>query len=49
MAFLVLLVVVILFGLGFVVAWLFLAAGVAFLAWLAGWAVRRQGRRWYYW
>jgi hypothetical protein len=49
LALLVLLVVGILFGLGFVVVWLFVAAGIVLLAWLAGWAVRRDGGRWYYW
>jgi hypothetical protein len=46
---LLLLLVLILFGLGFVAKWLFIVAAVLFLLWLAGWMVRPTGRRWYYW
>jgi hypothetical protein len=44
-----LLLVAILFGLGFVAKWLFIVAAVLFVLWLAGWAVRPGGGRWYYW
>jgi hypothetical protein len=46
---LLLLLVAILFGLGFVAKWLFLVAAVLFVLWLAGWLVRPSGGRWYYW
>jgi len=46
---LLLLLVAILFGLGFVAKWLFIVAAVLFVLWLAGWAVRPGGGRWYYW
>lgn len=46
---LLLLLVAILFGLGFVVKWLFILAAVLFVLWLAGWLVRPGGARWYYW
>lgn len=50
MVLLLLLLVAILFGLGFVVKWLFILAAVLFVLWLAGWMVRpRSGTRWYYW
>lgn len=49
MALLVLLLVAILLGLGFVATWLFLVAAILFLAWLVGWVVRLRGGRWYYW
>lgn len=48
MVLLLLLLVAILFGLGFVVKWLFILAAVMFVLWLLGWAVR-PGGRWYYW
>jgi hypothetical protein len=44
-----LLLIAILFGLGFVVKWLFITAAVLFVLWLAGWLVRPSGGRWYYW
>jgi hypothetical protein len=46
---LLLLLIAILFGLGFVVKWLFILAAVLFVLWLAGWLVRPSGGRWYYW
>jgi len=46
---LLLLLVAILFGLGFVVKWLFIVAAVLLILWVAGWLVRPSGRRWYYW
>ena len=49
MVLLLLLIVAILFGLGFVVKWLFILAAVLFVLWLLGWAVRPAGGRWYYW
>jgi hypothetical protein len=48
-ALLLLLLVAILVGLGFVASWLFIAAAILFLAWLGGWFVRLRGGRWYYW
>jgi hypothetical protein len=49
MVLLLLLLVAILFGLGFVVKWLFIVAAVLFVLWLLGWAYRPAGGRWYYW
>jgi hypothetical protein len=49
MALLLLLLVAILFGLGFVVKWLFVVAAVLFIMWIAGWAIHSSDRRWYYW
>lgn len=49
MALLLLLVVGILFGLGFVAPWLFVAAAVLMVVWLAGWVVRVGEGRWFYW
>ena len=46
---LVLLLIAILFGLGFVVKWLFILALVLLVLWAIGWLVRPSGRRWYYW
>jgi hypothetical protein len=49
MVLLLLLLVAILFGLGFVVKWIFLLAGVLFVLWLVGWLVHPREGRWYYW
>ena len=49
MVLLLLLLIAILFGLGFVVKWLFILAAVLFIMWLAGWLIRPGGSRWYYW
>jgi hypothetical protein len=49
MALLLLLVVGILFGLGFVAPWLFVAAAVLLVVWFTGWVVRVGGGRWFYW
>jgi hypothetical protein len=49
MILLLLLLIAILFGLGFVVKWLFIVAAVLFVLWLVGWLVRPAGGRWYYW
>jgi hypothetical protein len=49
MILLLLLLVAILFGLGFVAKWLFIVAAVLFVLWLVGWLVRPGGGRWYYW
>jgi hypothetical protein len=46
---LLLLLIAILFGLGFVAKWLFILAAVLLIVWVAGWLVRPSGRRWYYW
>jgi hypothetical protein len=46
---LLLLLIAVLFGLGFVVKWLFILALVLLVLWAAGWLVRPGGRRWYYW
>jgi hypothetical protein len=46
---LLLLLIAILFGLGFVAKWLFIVAAVMLVLWLAGWLVRPSGGRWYYW
>jgi len=47
-----LLLVLVLFGLGFTIHLLWIAAAVIFMFWLAGFAFRSGsggGRRWYYW
>jgi hypothetical protein len=49
MALLLLLLVGTLFGLGFVAPWLFVAAAVLLVVWLAGWVVRVGGGRWFSW
>lgn len=49
MALLLLVAVAILVGLGFMAPWLFAAAGILLLVWLAGWIVRLRGGRWYFW
>jgi hypothetical protein len=49
MALLLLLLVGIVFGLGFVAEWLFLVAAALLVVWLAGWVVRLRGGRWFYW
>ena len=49
MVLLLLLLVAILFGLGFVVKWLFVVAAVLFILWIAGWLAHSTDRRWYYW
>jgi hypothetical protein len=43
---LLLLLIAILFGLGFVVKWLFILAAVLFILWLAGWLIRPGGSGW---
>jgi hypothetical protein len=48
-ALLILLLIAILFGLGFVVKALFWVALVMVVLWLVGWAFRPAGGRWYYW
>jgi hypothetical protein len=48
-ALLLLLVIAILFGLGFVVKALLWVALIMLVLWLAGWVVRPTGGRWYYW
>ena len=49
MALLLLLLVAILFGLGFVVKWLFIVAAALFVLWIAGWLLHPSGNRWYCW
>jgi hypothetical protein len=49
MALLMLVLIGILFGLGFVAAWSFLASAILLLVWLAGWRVRIRGGRWFSW
>ena len=49
MVLLLLLLIAILLGLGFVVKWLFILASVLFILWLTGWLIRPGGSRWYYW
>jgi hypothetical protein len=44
-----LLLIALLFGVGFAVKWLFILAAVLFVLWLVGFAARPGGRRWYYW
>ena len=49
---LLLLLAIILFGLGFTLHYLWIAAAVVLIFWLAGFAFRSGaggGRRWYYW
>ena len=46
---LVLLLVALLFGLGFVVKWLFIIAAVVLLLWLIGLFVHRPDAHWYRW
>lgn len=47
---LLLLLIAVLFGVGFAVAkWLLILAAVLLVLWAAGWLVRPEGRRWYYW
>ena len=48
-ALLLLLLVAILFGLGFVVKALLWVALVMAVLWVLGWVVRPAGGRWYYW
>ena len=48
-ALLVLLLVAILFGLGFALKALFWVALILFALWVVGWLVRPAGGRWYYW
>jgi hypothetical protein len=45
----VLLLIAIIFGLGFAVKALFWVALALLVLWLIGFAARPQGRRWYYW
>jgi hypothetical protein len=49
MVLLLLLLIAIIFGLGFVAKWLFILAAVLFILWIAGWLVHSGDRRWYYW
>jgi hypothetical protein len=49
MALFLLLLVGIVFGLGFVADWLFIAAAALLVVWLAGWVVRLGEGRWFYW
>jgi hypothetical protein len=46
---LVLLIVALLFGLGFVVKWLFIIAAIVALLWLIGLFVHAPEARWYRW
>ncbi len=49
---LILLLALILFGIGFTLHYLWIAAAIVFIFWLAGFAFRSgagSGRRWYYW
>jgi hypothetical protein len=48
---LLLLLAIVLFGLGFTLHYLWIAAAVVLIFWLAGFAFRSGsgGRRWYYW
>lgn len=44
-----LLLVLLLFGVGFAVKALFWVAAILFAVWLVGFLVRPSGGRWYYW
>lgn len=48
-ALLLLLLVIVLFGLGFAVKALWILAAIALIAWVAGFAFRRGESRWYRW
>lgn len=48
-ALLILLLIAILFGLGFVVKALLWVALILLILWAVGWLVRPSGGRWYYW
>ncbi len=48
-AILLLVLVAILFGLGFVVKALFWVAAILLVLWALGWLIRPAGARWYYW
>jgi hypothetical protein len=48
-ALLLLLLIAIVFGLGFVVKVLFYVAAGLLLLWAVGWVVRPRGGRWYFW
>jgi hypothetical protein len=48
-AVLLLLLVAILFGVGFAAHALFWVAAILLAVWLIGWLARPAGRRWYYW
>ena len=48
-ALLVLILIAILFGFGFVAEALLWVALVLLVIWALGWLVRPTGRRWYYW
>ena len=49
MVLLFLLVIGLVAGLGFVVGWLFVAAGGLFILWTLGFLLRSRGARWYRW
>ncbi len=49
MVWVVLLIIAVLFGLGFAVKLLLWVALILLILWLLGWAVRPGRRRWYYW
>jgi hypothetical protein len=49
LALLLLVLIGILLGLGFVAAWSFVAAAILLAVWLAGWVVRIRGGRWFSW
>jgi hypothetical protein len=48
-ALVILLLVLILFGIGFAVKALLFVAAVLAVLWLVGWLAHPTGRRWYYW
>jgi hypothetical protein len=49
MIWVVLILAIILFGLGFTVKALLWVGLILFVLWLLGWVVRPGGSRWYYW
>jgi hypothetical protein len=48
-AILLLLLIAVLFGIGFAAHALFWVAIILLAVWLIGWLARPAGRRWYYW
>ncbi len=46
---LLLLLVAVLFGLGFVVKWLFIIAAILAIVWIVGFFARGSSARWYRW